>query len=61
MIRDAVADYLLSDPTPAQRELLAAAESRAAAAAVHLLEHGVESAMNVYNVKPAAVDAADGG
>ena len=58
---DAVADYLLSDPTPAQRELLAAAESRAAAAAVHLLEHGVESAMNVYNVKPAAVDAADGG
>ena len=46
---DDVADWLLSDPTPAERQLLFAAEKRAAEAVVHLLEHGVESAMNEYN------------
>ena len=44
-----VADWLLSDPTPAERRLLFEAEQRAAEAVVHLLEHGVESAMNSYN------------
>ena len=46
---DDVAEWLLSDPTPAERRLLHDAEGRAAEAAVHLLEHGVESAMNLYN------------
>ena len=46
---DDVADWLLSDPTPAERRLLHDAEMRAAEAVVHLLEHGVESAMNLYN------------
>ena len=46
---DDVADWLLSDPTPAERRLLFPAEQRAAEAVVHMLEHGVESAMNLYN------------
>ncbi len=46
---DDVADWLLSDPTPSERQLLFAAEKRAAEAVIHLLEHGVESAMNRYN------------
>lgn len=46
---DDVAEWLLSDPTPAERQLLFAAEKRAAEAVIHLLEHGVESAMNEYN------------
>ena len=46
---DDVADWLLSDPTAAERPLLFEAEQRAAEAVVHMLEHGVESAMNVYN------------
>ena len=44
-----VADWLLSDPTPSERQLLFAAEKRAAEAVIHLLGHGVESAMNEYN------------
>ena len=46
---DDVADWLLSDPSSSERPLLHAAEQRAAEAVVHLLEHGVESAMNLYN------------
>lgn len=46
---DDVADWLLSDPTPAERRLLHDAEARAAEAVIHLLQHGVESAMNLYN------------
>ena len=46
---DDVADWLLSDPSPAERRLLFEAEQRAAEAVVHMLEHGVESAMNLYN------------
>ena len=46
---DDVADWLLSDPTPDERRLLHKAELRAAEAVIHVLEHGVESAMNVYN------------
>ena len=46
---DDVADWLLSDPSSAERRLLFEAEQRAAEAVVHLLEHGVESAMNLYN------------
>ncbi|MCY3923004.1 MAG: aminoacyl-tRNA hydrolase [Chloroflexi bacterium] len=46
---DDVADWLLSDPTPSERQLLFAAEKRAAEAVIHLLERGVESAMNEYN------------
>lgn len=46
---DDVADWLLSDPTPSERQLLFEAEQRAAEAVVHMLEHGVESAMNLYN------------
>ena len=55
---DDVADWLLSDPTPAERQLLFQAEKRAAEAVVHLLEHGVESAMNAYN--RTVVDAESG-
>ncbi len=46
---DHVADWLLSDPAPAERQLLHEAELRTAEAVVHLLNHGVESAMNLYN------------
>jgi PTH1 family peptidyl-tRNA hydrolase len=46
---DDVADWLLSDPTPTERQLLFEAEKRAAEAVVHMLEHGVQSAMNHYN------------
>ena len=46
---DDVANYLLSDPTREQRSLLNEAERRAAEAVLHILEHGVESAMNAYN------------
>ena len=46
---DDVADWLLSDPSSAERRLLFEAEQRAAEAVVHLLEHGVESVMNLYN------------
>lgn len=53
---DDVADWLLSDPSPAERQLLFAAEQRAAEAVVYLLEHGVESAMNVYNRAPAQAE-----
>ena len=55
---DDVADWLLSDPTPEERRLLFESERRAANAVVHLLEHGVESAMNLYN--NAAVSAEGG-
>ena len=50
---DDVADWLLSDPSPKERPLLHDAERRAAAAVVHMLQHGVESAMNEYNRIPA--------
>ena len=46
---DDVAGWLLSDPSPGERRLLFEAEQRAAEAVVHMLEHGVESAMNLYN------------
>jgi len=46
---DDVADWLLSDPSPTERQLMHDAEVRAAEAVVHLLQHGVESAMNRYN------------
>lgn len=46
---DDVADYLLSTPTPKQWPLIDQAERRAADAVLHILEHGVESAMNRYN------------
>ncbi|MYE06793.1 MAG: hypothetical protein F4Y04_06180 [Chloroflexi bacterium] len=46
---DDVADWLLSDPSRSERLLLHEAETRAAEAVAHMLEHGVESAMNLYN------------
>jgi len=46
---DDVADWLLSDPSPSERPLIHEAEQRAAEAILHLLEHGVESAMNTYD------------
>lgn len=46
---DDVADWLLSDPSPSERRLMHDAEVRAAESVVHLLQHGVESAMNLYN------------
>lgn len=46
---DDVANWLLSDPSSAERQLLYEAEQRTAEAVIHLLEHGVESAMNLYN------------
>ena len=58
---DDVADWLLSDPTSAERRLLHEAELRAAEAVVHLLEHGVESAMNVYNRSAVNTDTTLGG
>ncbi len=50
---DDVASWLLSDPNAEERQLIHAAEQRAAEAVAHLLEHGVESAMNTYNRSPA--------
>lgn len=55
-----VADWLLSDPTPAERQLTFEAERRAAEAVVHMLEHGVESAMNVYNRNAANAESGAG-
>lgn len=49
---DDVADWLLSDPPPAERALLRDAERRAAEAVLHLLARGVESAMSTYNPMP---------
>ncbi len=46
---DDVANYLVNDPTPDQLPLLQSAERRAAEAVVHILEHGLDSAMNTYN------------
>ena len=57
---DDVADWLLSDPTPAERQLTFEAEKRAAEAVVHMLEHGVESAMNVYNRNAANAESGAG-
>ena len=50
---DDVAAWLLSDPSPADARLIHEAEMRAAEAIVHMLEHGVESAMNRFNQPPA--------
>lgn len=44
-----VAAYVLSPPTPEQRELLEAAVARAADAVVCILREGVEAAMNQFN------------
>ena len=46
---DDVADHLLSDPAPEERQLLREAERRAAEAAVAILQYGVEDAMNRFN------------
>ncbi len=44
-----VADWLLSDPSPADARLIRAAELRAAETVIHILAHDVDSAMNLYN------------
>lgn len=46
---DAVADWVLSDPTPAERELLDTAVERAIAAIECAIRDGIEAAMNQYN------------
>lgn len=46
---DAVADWVLSDPTPADRELLDVAVARAQDALVRMLDDGVIAAMNEFN------------
>lgn len=46
---DAVADWVLSDPTPAERELLDTAVERAIAAIECAITDGIEAAMNQYN------------
>ena len=51
---DDVAAWLLSDPSPADARLIHEAEQRAAQAVVHMLQHGVESAMNTFNQPPTA-------
>jgi PTH1 family peptidyl-tRNA hydrolase len=52
---DDVADWVLSDPTPDERELLDAACERAIAAIECAISEGIEAAMNQYNR-----DSADG-
>lgn len=44
-----VASHLLADPSRAEREVLHAAEQRAAEAAIHLLAHTPEETMNAFN------------
>lgn len=44
-----VADYVLSDPTPDERQLLDAAVERAIEAIERALQDGIEAAMNAYN------------
>ena len=56
---DDVADWLLSNPTATERPLLHEAERRTAQAVVHMLEHGVESAMNEYNRNPVRAESGD--
>lgn len=46
---DAVADWVLSDPTPAERELLDTAVERAIAAIEYAISDGIDAAMNQYN------------
>jgi PTH1 family peptidyl-tRNA hydrolase len=50
---DDVADWVLSDPTPDERELLDAACERAIAAIECAISEGIEAAMNQYNRDPA--------
>ena len=57
---DDVASWLLSDPTQVERRRLYEAERRAAEAVVHVLEHGVESAMNVYNRNVSSAESGAG-
>ena len=54
---DDVAAWLLSDPSPDERLLLDQAERRSAEVVLHLLEHGVESAMNEYNRSSVPVES----
>ena len=56
---DDVADYLLSNPPNDERLLIQAGEQRAAQAVQHLLQHGVEAAMNEFNRAPAAEPVRD--
>jgi PTH1 family peptidyl-tRNA hydrolase len=46
---DMVADWVLSDPTPSERELLDAAVSRAIEAIECAVRDGIDAAMNRYN------------
>ena len=46
---DVIADYVLANPPPAERELLDQAVARAVEALVCLLDEGVEAAMNRFN------------
>ena len=46
---DMVADWVLTDPAPAERELLDAAVERAIAATEMAITDGIEAAMNRYN------------
>lgn len=46
---EAVADYVLSEPPPAERELLRESVSRAQEAVLCMLEEGVERSMNRFN------------
>jgi PTH1 family peptidyl-tRNA hydrolase len=46
---DMVADWVLSEPTPAERELLDAAVERAIAAIECAITDGIDAAMNLYN------------
>ncbi len=53
---DAVADYVLHDPTAKEATVLAAAEERAAQAALSVLRDGVEAAMNRFNADDGEAD-----
>jgi len=52
--RTPVSSYVLQDFSSAEKELLPIVLDQAASAVLHFIEHGLESAMTLYNQQPTA-------
>ena len=52
--RTPVSSYVLQDFSSAEKELLPIVLGQAASAVLHFIEHGLESAMTLYNQQPTA-------